>query len=122
MKTLIFNYHYKGSPNDNSKSSSRFLQSVNVIFDDSGNISIIEFTGKGCHGYRESDIDDEFIRSIYEIHGQNYTANDYQAPNYSGTSYSEEVDQTGMISQIPIDRLTIMTTGRSGEIKTAAGY
>ncbi|MDV7106381.1 hypothetical protein R3X26_18525 [Vibrio sp. TH_r3] len=33
----------------------------------------------------------------------------------------EYLSDFGVISQIPVDRLTVMTTGRSGEFKTPLG-
>ncbi|RJT27616.1 hypothetical protein D6029_01455 [Buttiauxella izardii] len=40
---------------------------------------------------------------------------------YSYVSLESALSQYGVISQIPIDRLTAMTTGRSGEYKTPWG-
>lgn len=40
---------------------------------------------------------------------------------YSYVSLESALSQYGVISQIPIDRLTVMTTGRSGEYKTPWG-
>lgn len=40
---------------------------------------------------------------------------------YSYISLESALSQYGVISQIPIDRLTAMTTGRSGEYKTPWG-
>lgn len=41
--------------------------------------------------------------------------------HYSYVSLESTLSEYGVISQIPIDRITIMTTGRSGEIKTPYG-
>lgn len=40
---------------------------------------------------------------------------------YSYVSLESALSDFGVISQIPVDRLTIMTTGRSGEFKTPLG-
>lgn len=40
---------------------------------------------------------------------------------YNYVSLESALSQYGVISQIPIDRLTVMTTGRSGEFKTPWG-
>ncbi len=41
--------------------------------------------------------------------------------HYSYISLESALSEYGAISQIPIDRLTVMTTGRSGEYKTSFG-
>lgn len=41
--------------------------------------------------------------------------------HYNYVSLESALSQYGVISQIPIDRLTIMSTGRSGEFKTPWG-
>ena len=40
---------------------------------------------------------------------------------YNDISLESALSASGLISQIPIDRLTIMTTGRSGEYRTPFG-
>lgn len=40
---------------------------------------------------------------------------------YNYISLESALSEYGIISQIPIDRLTIMTTGRKGEYKTSYG-
>jgi len=41
--------------------------------------------------------------------------------DYSYVSLESALSEYGAISQIPIDRLTVMTTGRKGEYKTPYG-
>lgn len=41
--------------------------------------------------------------------------------HYNYLSLESALSEYGAISQIPLDRLTVMTTGRSGEIKTKFG-
>ena len=40
---------------------------------------------------------------------------------YNYVSLESALSELGVISQIPVDRLTVMTTGRSGEFKTPLG-
>ncbi|WP_159567280.1 type IV toxin-antitoxin system AbiEi family antitoxin [Budvicia diplopodorum] len=71
------------------------------------------------------------IRAAYGVYIYNRAAPDsfilehiaktLRRGEYSYVSLESALSQYGVISQIPIDRLTIMTTGRSGEYKTPWG-
>ncbi|WP_305906304.1 type IV toxin-antitoxin system AbiEi family antitoxin domain-containing protein (plasmid) [Methylomarinum sp. Ch1-1] len=59
-------------------------------------------------------------------HNQNsftleYIAKTLRRGEYSYVSFESALSEYGVISQIPIDRLTVMTTGRKGECKTPFG-
>lgn len=68
-------------------------------------------------------------RGIYIISDSNYTngytiehiAKALRPGEYNYVSLESILSEYGVISQIPIDRLTVMTTGRSGIYKTTYG-
>lgn len=76
----------------------------------------------------ESDI---LTRAVYGVYVYNRATQDsyilehivktLRRGEYSYVSLESALSQYGVISQIPIDRLTVMTTGRSGEYQTPWG-
>jgi len=50
-----------------------------------------------------------------------YIARNLRRGDYTFESLESALSQYGVISQIPIDRITLMTTGRSGEYQTPFG-
>jgi len=50
-----------------------------------------------------------------------YIARNLRRGDYTFESLESALSQYGIISQIPIDRITLMTTGRSGEYRTPYG-
>lgn len=54
-------------------------------------------------------------------HTLEFIARTLRRGEYNYVSLESALSEYGVISQIPIDRLTVMTTGRSGEFKTPFG-
>ena len=50
-----------------------------------------------------------------------YIARNLRRGEYTFESLESALSQYGVISQIPVDRITLMTTGRSGEYRTPYG-
>ncbi len=65
-----------------------------------------------------------YVNALSHNHGENtleQIANTIQRGEYNYVSLESALSEYGAISQIPIDRLTVMTTGRKGEYKTPYG-
>jgi predicted transcriptional regulator of viral defense system len=65
-----------------------------------------------------------YVFSLSNRHGHNlleHIANTIRRGEYNYLSLEAALSEYGAISQVPIDRLTVMTTGRSGEFKTPYG-
>lgn len=57
-------------------------------------------------------------RGIYTIEA---IAQSLRRTEYAYVSYESALSEYGVISQVPIDRITVATTGRKGEFKTSFG-
>lgn len=65
-----------------------------------------------------------YVNALTRHHGENtleQIAKTIQRGEYNYISLESALSEYGAISQIPIDRLTVMTTGRKGEYKTPFG-
>jgi predicted transcriptional regulator of viral defense system len=65
-----------------------------------------------------------YVFSLSNRHGHHlieHIANTIRRGEYNYLSLEAALSEYGAISQVPIDRLTVMTTGRSGEFKTPYG-
>lgn len=71
---------------------------------------------RGCRGV--------YVFALSRSNGSDtleYVARAMRRGEYSYVSLESALSEYGVISQIPIDRLTVMTTGRRGEYKTPFG-
>lgn len=75
---------------------------------------ILERVARGIYLYTLSK--DRFSANTLEI-----IAKTLRRGEYSYVSLESALSEYGVISQIPVDRLTVMTTGRKGEYKTRYG-
>ncbi|HGS5457581.1 TPA: hypothetical protein ACN32Y_004777 [Vibrio parahaemolyticus] len=75
---------------------------------------ILERVARGIYLYTLSK--DRFSANTLEI-----IAKTLRRGEYSYVSLESALSEYGVISQIPMDRLTVMTTGRKGEYKTRYG-
>ncbi|XUT74991.1 hypothetical protein N1250_24900 [Vibrio harveyi] len=75
---------------------------------------ILERVARGIYLYTLSK--DRFSANTLEI-----IAKTLRRGEYSYVSLESALSEYGTISQIPVDRLTVMTTGRKGEYKTRYG-
>ena len=75
---------------------------------------ILERVARGIYLYTLSR--DRFSSNTLEI-----IAKTLRRGEYSYVSLESALSEYGVISQIPVDRLTVMTTGRKGEYKTRYG-
>ncbi|MFZ3429212.1 DUF6088 family protein [Vibrio harveyi] len=75
---------------------------------------ILERVARGIYLYTLSR--DRFSSNTLEI-----IAKTLRRGEYSYISLESALSEYGVISQIPVDRLTVMTTGRKGEYKTRYG-
>lgn len=75
---------------------------------------ILERVARGIYLYTLSK--DRFSSYTLEI-----IAKTLRRGEYSYVSLESALSEYGVISQIPVDRLTVMTTGRKGEYKTRYG-
>ncbi len=74
---------------------------------------VLQRACRGVHVYKDAQSFDGYvIEHIAKSLRQGY---------YNYVSLESMLSEYGVISQIPIDRLTIMTTGRSGTYKTSYG-
>ncbi|EIT6973927.1 hypothetical protein L2596_000013 [Vibrio vulnificus] len=74
----------------------------------------LERVARGTYLYTLSK--DRFSANTLEI-----IAKTLRRGEYSYVSLESALSEYGVISQIPVDRLTVMTTGRKGEYKTQYG-
>nr|WP_260338295.1 DUF6088 family protein [Vibrio ponticus] len=75
---------------------------------------ILERLARGIYLYTLSR--DRFSANTLEI-----IAKTLRRGEYSYISLESALSEYGVISQIPVDRLTVMTTGRKGQYKTRYG-
>ncbi|AMG01025.1 hypothetical protein AL538_25545 [Vibrio harveyi] len=75
---------------------------------------ILERVARGIYLYTLSK--DRFSANTLEI-----IAKTLRRGEYSYVNLESALSEYGVISQIPMDRLTVMTTGRKGEYKTRYG-
>ncbi|ANS87896.1 hypothetical protein VSVS12_04196 [Vibrio scophthalmi] len=75
---------------------------------------ILERVARGIYLYTLSK--DRFSASTLE-----FIVKTLRRGEYSYVSLESALSEYGVISQIPVDRLTVMTTGRKGEYKTRYG-
>ncbi|BBM66921.1 hypothetical protein VA249_35670 [Vibrio alfacsensis] len=75
---------------------------------------ILERVARGIYLYALSK--DRFSANTLEI-----IAKTLRRGEYSYVSLESALSEYGVISQIPVNRLTVMTTGRKGEYKTRYG-
>lgn len=84
---------------------------------------------EGLNRLVKSEILQRVIRGIYvynyakskDSHVIEHIAKAKRRGEYNYVSFESALSEYGTISQIPIDRLTVMTTGRKGEYRTPYG-
>lgn len=77
------------------------------------NAEILQRVGRGIYLYSYAKSKD--------VHVIEHVAKAMRRGEYNYVSLESALSEYGVISQIPIDRLTVMTTGRKGEYRTPYG-